>query len=50
MIMGLSLTIVLLVYVLGIDTFLGLDIMEEQYAFLVLGLGLASVWYENRKW
>lgn len=50
MIMALALPLVLLIYILGLDSMVGLPLMEEQYAFLALGLGLGTMWYRDRKW
>ena len=50
MIMNFALPIVLLIYILGVDGMIGFPLMEEQYAFLALGLGIGTMWYRDRKW
>ena len=48
--MNFALPIVLLIYILGVDGMIGFPLMEEQYAFLALGLGIGTMWYRDRKW
>ena len=50
MIMNTALPIILLIYILGADSFIGFPLMEEQFAFLALGLGIGTMWYADRKW